>query len=273
MKYKLIAMDMDGTLLTDKKEITERAKTDIKKAAEMGVKVAVCTGRLFASAKFYAGIIGTPVPVIASNGAYIRQKDTENIIYEKYMNEDEIITVVGMAKKYGFIPHIYTYNSIYSEKLSYSSKNYEKWNKAIPEAERVRIHIVKDLAHEVHNLKGKILKVFVASEDCNKIYELKQKIINLKNYSVVSSGNNNFEVMAKGVLKGSAVRILADYYGIKQDEVICIGDSENDKSMIEYAGLGIAMGNAEKGIKDIAGFITDTNENDGVAKAIEKFVL
>src|SRR3712207_9057504 len=88
--------------------------------------------------------------------------------------------------------------------------------------------------------------------------------------SVVSSLGDNFEIMNKGVSKGRGVQELAEFYGLTKDEVICIGDGENDLSMIEYAGLGIAMGNAPNFIKEKANYITDTNDNDGVAKAIEK---
>ena len=90
---------------------------------------------------------------------------------------------------------------------------------------------------------------------------------------MVSSRFDNFEVMNKGVSKGNAVKILADYYGINSEQVICIGDSENDLSMIKFAGLGVAMGNGSQVVKEAAQYITDSNNCDGVAKVIEKFVL
>lgn len=92
-------------------------------------------------------------------------------------------------------------------------------------------------------------------------------------FEVASSNSDNFEMTKKGTSKGKAVEVLADFYNIKRDEVICMGDGENDLSMIEYAGLGIAMGNASSIVKKRANYVTDTNCNDGVAKAIEKFVL
>ncbi len=95
----------------------------------------------------------------------------------------------------------------------------------------------------------------------------------MNEFEVVSSHFDNFEVTGKGVSKGNAVKVLANYYGIDSEQVICIGDSENDLSMIKYAGLGIAMGNADENVKEAAKYITDNNNCDGVAKAIEKFVL
>ena len=90
-------------------------------------------------------------------------------------------------------------------------------------------------------------------------------------FEVVSSGPNNFEVMKKGTSKGNAVKELALSLNIKRDEIICLGDNENDLSMIKYAGLGIAMGNACELLKKEADYITDTNINSGVAKAIKKW--
>ena len=95
----------------------------------------------------------------------------------------------------------------------------------------------------------------------------------MKEFEVVSSRFDNFEVMNSGVSKGNAVKILADYYGISSEQVICIGDSENDLSMIKFAGLGVAMENGSKLVKDAAQYITASNNGDGVAKVIEKFVL
>lgn len=90
---------------------------------------------------------------------------------------------------------------------------------------------------------------------------------------IVSSWDDNFEIMKKGSSKGEAVAQLAKYFNLKRDEVMCIGDSENDLSMIEYAGIGVAMGNAIDIVKQSAQYITLPNTESGVAKAIEKFVL
>ncbi|MGL5244586.1 MAG: HAD-IIB family hydrolase, partial [Sarcina sp.] len=90
---------------------------------------------------------------------------------------------------------------------------------------------------------------------------------------VVSSSLNNFEIMAEGTSKGKAVKALAERLGVKREEIMCIGDSENDLSMIEYAGVGIAMGNALDMLKEKATFVTKSNNEHGVARAIEKFIL
>lgn len=85
--------------------------------------------------------------------------------------------------------------------------------------------------------------------------------------------SNMLDVMNKGVTKGNAIKNLAQSLGVKQEEIIAIGDNENDISMIKYAGLGVAMGNAEEKVKEVSNFITDTNDNHGVAKVIQQFML
>lgn len=273
MKYKLIAMDMDGTLLNSKKEVSEDSKYALKRATERGVKLVICTGRIYTSARYYAGLIGTEAPIIASNGAYIREKDRGKIIFEKYLDADKVIKMVEMSEGYGFFPHVFTSDSIFAKKLSYFSENYKKWNDSLPEDLRVRIEIVDDLKPYILQNKDDIIKFVTATDDIDNLMRLRKDIENSIDVSIMSSAQNNIEIMEKGVSKGNAVKSLAEYFGFDREEVICIGDGENDISMIEYAGLGIAMGNSEEGLKNVANYVADTNDNHGVAKAIEKFVL
>lgn len=273
MKYKMIAVDMDGTLLKDNKEVSEANREAIRKACEMGVKIVVCTGRIFTSAKAYAKLIGSIAPIIASNGAYIREKDKENSVYEKTLEKDKLLKVVKIAKENGFFPHIYTTNTIYTEKLIFSSKNYATWNESLAEKDRVIIEIVENLEEHIIEGKRNYFKAVVMCDDIEKLKWLRNKILEETEVAIMSSVPNNIEITAYGTSKGEGVKILADFYGISREEVICIGDNENDISMIEYAGLGVAMANSAEDVKEIADYITDTNENDGVAKVIEAFIL
>lgn len=273
MKYKMIAVDMDGTLLKDNKEVSEVNKEAIRKAREAGVKVVVCTGRIFTSAKAYAKIVGSLAPIIASNGAYIREKDKDEVIYEKPLPVEKLLKVISIIKEQGFYPHIYTTNTIYTEKLVFSSKNYATWNENLAEKDRVIIEIVEDINEVVSDGRHLFIKAVAMGDDLEKLNVLRNRIKEEVEVSIMSSVPNNLEITEFGTSKGEGVRILADFYGIKKEEVICIGDNENDISMIEYAGLGVAMENSPEAIKAIADYVTDTNENDGVAKVIEKFIF
>ena len=128
------------------------------------------------------------------------------------------------------------------------------------------------LTQTIENVTKKF-KQSIKDYKLNDLFKAKEELKKYEDLEVVSSSPSNFEVMNKGTSKGRAVKVLADILNINREEVMCLGDSENDLSMIEFAGLGVAMGNAEEFLKEKADYITDTNENDGVAKAIEKFIL
>lgn len=273
MTYKLICMDMDGTLLNDQKIISKKNIEIIKKACEKGVKVAVCTGRIFTSAEYFADLLKVKAPVIASNGAYIREKDCDEIVYKEPLGYDNCKELLKVLKKYNIYPHFYTTDTIFTEKIIYSSYFYTIGNKTLPDGKKVKIEVVNNWDEIFLKHKEEIVKGVAVDDDLDKIKKAKEELRKNNKLEVVSSHYNNFEVMNEGVSKGKAVEILATYYNFNKDEIITIGDSENDLSMIKYAGLGIAMANAEEKIKEAADYITDNNNDDGVAKAIEKFIL
>lgn len=275
MEYKMIAMDMDGTLLTTDKVVSAKSKEVLKHAADMGIKLVVCTGRIFTSAWIYADLIGTEAPIIASNGAYVREKDRDEVIYMKTLPKEDIYKVVEIVKHYGFYPHLFSSDTIFTEKIIFTSKLYDKQNQSLPQDKKVKIVVTDDLEKTIEENHKIILKVVVVSEmdEIEELRKLRNEIANEIDASIMSSAENNIEVMSKGISKGNAVRILGDIYGISPEETICIGDNENDISMIEYAGVGVAMENATDDLKAAADYVTDTNDNDGVAKAIEKIVF
>ncbi|MBZ9609134.1 Cof-type HAD-IIB family hydrolase [Clostridium estertheticum] len=273
MDYKLICIDMDGTLLNDKKTISERNLSAIRLANKKGVKIAVCTGRIFASADFFSDLLGVKSPVIAANGAYIREKDRDEVVYNEALGVEKCKKLLSVFKKYEIYPHFYTKDMIFTENLTYSTSFYAGVNKTLPKDKQIKVVLVKEWNEIFKKYETEIFKGIGVDEDTEKIRKAKISLRDMDNFEVVSSHFDNFEVTNKGVSKGNAVKILADYYGINREQVICIGDSENDLSMIKIAGLGVAMGNGDGFVKEAAKYITDTNNNDGVAKVIEKFVL
>ncbi|MCY6958961.1 Cof-type HAD-IIB family hydrolase [Clostridium brassicae] len=273
MGYKLICLDMDGTVLDDKKKISHRNKEAIKRAHDKGVKIAISTGRVFASARYYAEILGIKAPIIASNGAYIREKDKDEVIYESLLDKEVCKNICHIIEKYDFFNYFNTYNRIIANKPFPKQNIYRLMNEELPNNMKISLDVVSDIKEILEDDSNRIVKFISISDDYENLNKAREEIDALGGLEIVRSNINNFEVMNKGCSKGSAVERLSEFYGIKKDEVICIGDSENDLSMIKYAGMGIAMGNGEDYIKSNAKYVTDTNNNDGVAKAIEKFVL
>lgn len=271
--YKLICLDMDGTLLNSKGKVSDRNIEAIRAASEKGVKVTICTGRIFTSAAYYADLLGVKVPVIALNGAYIKEKDRDEVIYKSILGKENCQKILSVLKKYNIYPHFNAPDIVFTEKLIYSSEGYSKMNKDLPEQWKINIKSVEDWNKTFEEYDDYITKCIAIDDNVEKIQQAKDELLKYEELEVVSSWYNNFEVMCKGVSKGRAVEVLAGFYNIKREEVMCIGDNENDLSMIKYAGLGVAMGNAEESVKKVAQFVTDTNNEDGVAKAIEKFIL
>ena len=274
MKYKLICIDMDGTLLDDKHLISEENKKALKEAQEKGIIIAVTTGRLFASASYYYGLLGIDGPIIASNGTYIRETSSPRFIYKDVFTLKESKELYEIICKTNLTPYFYTYNTALTPKAFPYNHTYMVFNEEVPEDLRIKFRVNEDLMPLLEEYEDEVLKAIVIEEkDTETLFRVKEEIKALNKFEVVSSGDNNFEIMKKGSSKGSAVKRLAESLNIKQEEVICLGDNENDLSMIRYAGLGIAMGNGVDLLKKEADYITETNLNSGVAKAIRKFVL
>ncbi|MEJ8554103.1 Cof-type HAD-IIB family hydrolase [Tepidibacter sp. Z1-5] len=271
MKYKLIVTDMDGTLLSNHKEITKENKKALKKATEMGAKVAIATGRIYTSARYYANLLELDAPIIACNGAIIREEKTNNTLYKNTMNKDDCKKVANICDEFGIYYHFYNDTGFYCKELKYSSLQYSKWNETQTEENRVNIKVMDDPIKFIQNTED-ILKFVVIDDDLDKLDKVRKELEKIDNIEVSKSWHNNIEVMNNGVSKGQAVKKLAEHFGFKQDEIITFGDNFNDLSMIEYAGMGVAMGNSEDKVKEKANLITDSNERSGVAKALNELL-
>ena len=275
MEYKMICIDMDGTLLNSKHEVSERNKKAIKEAIEKGIVVAITTGRIFKSAKIYADLLGIETPIVASNGGFIKEQDKEEIIYKSALTYDQLKVIDSVIKKHNLNVYYNLYNGIILEKTLNENHAYKQTNRKVKRNEdKITILENVDVDKAFKENEGDILKaICIENENIDALNRAKKELREIEGLEVVSSWSNNFEVMPKGTCKWSGIKQLAKILGIKENEIICIGDSENDLSMIQNAGFGIAMGNARKDVKEAAKYITDNNECDGVGKAIEKIVL
>lgn len=272
-KYKMVVMDMDYTLLNKNKEVSPGNKEALAEAAKKGVRLVVATGRIYASARFYARLLGIDTPIIASNGAIIKEDRTNRIMFQSILLDEVALEMIRLCKENGLYCHLYSQDTVYTEKIINISKKYCEWNEKLCEEDRINIEVVSSLEKTVETERGKILKAVVVDNDLEKLAYIREEIMKTGKVSVSQSLKDNLEVMNKGINKGNAVKILADIYGIKQEEIVAIGDNENDISMIEYAGLGIAMGNAVDELKEKADYVTGNYDEDGVAQALWKFVI
>lgn len=275
MAYKLVCIDVDGTLLNSRHEITKRTKEVLLKAHKLGVHIVISTGRMYTDAEYYSNLIGVKSPVIASNGAFIKEKDNDTVIYQDTLGESLSLELLEIfckhrTKPYFCTPHKFYYGNIMFKLFYIATKLLgSRSNDLDMEYVFSWLKWRKILCKE----KDNIVKCEIIYRDAALIQALRTELKTIKQLEIVDSSKYNIEITRKGVSKGKAVAMLASLYNLRPEEIITIGDSENDLSMIEYAGLGIAMGNAQDTVKQKADFITDSNDHEGVANAVERFVL
>ena len=277
MKYKMVCIDMDGTLRGKGKKISDFSKNIIKKAHDMGVEIVVTTGRLYNNAAYFSKLLGVDSPVIAANGAIVIDQKTNDIIYESAIPKEDCIKVLKILNKYNIPFHFHTTDTIYCNNWfsKFATKVYMT-KQVYYEHLHIKYFTIrtdKQWEEVFKKESGRIAKCIAFGPSSKSIEKVKAELSGLENIVFFGSGNHSIEINFKGVSKGNSVKVLSEKYGIKREELICIGDNENDISMIKYAGLGIAMANAIDEVKEAAQYVTDTNKNDGVAKAIKKFIL
>lgn len=273
LKYKMVAIDMDGTLLDSNDDITETNLRVIRYALDQGIRVVIATGRIFAAVKHYAGILGLQTYVISSNGAVVSDATGDNIIYTKPMKVTAAAKCIETAKKYDIYYHLYSNNVLYTEQLAYSSWGYAKLNDKLPPEERIIIQHIDDGVDFVLHSGYDIVKLVMIDDDLDKLTKARSEAMSIPSLAISASMPNNFEVMAEGVSKGKALQMLAQHYNVAMEETAAIGDSENDLSMLECVGLPIAMGNAIDAVKELAKYIAPSNDQDGVAYALSHYIM
>ncbi len=269
MKYKLIAIDMDGTLLDSENNVSNRTKEAIIKAKEKGVHVVLSTGRILKSALYYSKQLELKNPIVASNGGIMIDED-ENVIFKNPLDKRSIKEIIKLADDENVYCHLYDETRFYSSRRVQEVLDfYSEANKSMS----IELQLFNDIDEILNSENMNIYKLIFIDEDRQKLQSFREKISTFENISISSSWSNNVEAMGLNVSKGNALKKLAEKLNIRIEEIMAIGDSENDLSMLNMAGLSIAMGNGAQNIKDKSDYITDTNDNDGVAKAIEKFIL
>ncbi|MGM9928114.1 MAG: Cof-type HAD-IIB family hydrolase [Bacillus sp. (in: firmicutes)] len=267
MSYKMIVLDLDDTLLRDDHTISERTKQALMKAQEMGVKVVLASGRPTFGMKHIAEELSLSAYgsyILSFNGGKIINWQTKEEVFSSTLSPEDVHGLYEISRREGVYIHTYIGDEIITED--------ENEYTAI-EADITGLPI-KYVDTFVNAVNEPVVKVLMVDEpEKLKLVEKKLQLKLDEQFSIMTSKPYFLEFTEKGVTKGTSLNQLIQTLGITRDEVIAIGDSYNDLSMIEFAGLGVAMGNANEDIKKIANLVTDTNMNDGVAKVVEEYVL
>lgn len=265
--YKLIAIDMDGTLLNGAKTISEENYLAIQKAKKAGVKIVLATGRPLNGIKKYLAhlnLINEDDYTVVYGGAVVQNNKTEQFISRNILELKDWNYLLSLSLKLNVNIHVLTENSCITPKNNKYSNQ---------EATMNNIPLIID---NPTNMKENLSLIKIMFIDEPEI--LSKAISNLPKelydkYTIVRSAPYFLEFLNINANKGLGVETLAKSLNIMQEEVICIGDAGNDTHMVEYAGLGVAMENAFPELKEVANFITLSNENHGVAHVIDKFIF
>ncbi|REH84566.1 Cof-type HAD-IIB family hydrolase [Staphylococcus felis] len=280
---KLIATDMDGTLLNAAHEVSDENIKAIQYAQSQGVTVVIATGRAFYEAQDPIAPTGLKVPYICLNGAEVRDESFD-IVHTSSLNHELYQRIRQELDRHHIYYQVYTNMGIYTEdperdlaiyidiaERSGQKADVEKIRKHIQH--RIDIGTLKIVGNYDHleDIPGElIMKVLAFDTDLEKIERVKARLSEKSNLEVSSSSRGNIEITHADAQKGTAVASIAEKLGVSLEDTMAIGDNLNDKSMLERVGYPVAMANAIPELKEHAKFVTDTNENSGVAKAIYK---
>ena len=286
--YKLIAIDLDGTLLNSYGVITENTKKIIKKVEEQGVNIILASGRPIDSIQAIANEIESKKYFIAGNGAIVYDIEKDEIIYENCLKKQKVLEIIKICEENSIGYSIYTEKEILTTALKYNVLYYHKENLKKPEDKKTKISIIQNMEEYIKNDNtSRYLKITVCDEDKIVFDSIIRKLRNLKDIEVldvshmarktIKQGTEEIaleyyytEISRKNVDKWNAIEFLAKKLEIDSKDIMAIGDNINDKQMIENAGLGVAMGQSTPVITNVANEVTSSNNEEGVAKILQK---
>ena len=288
--YKLAVVDLDGTILNSYGEISETTKESVKKCLEKGTKIVIASGRPIDSIKTIAKELGIEEYFIAGNGALIYDLKKDEIVYENYMKKEKVLEIIKICEDNSIAYNVYTDKTILTTNLKFNVLYYYKENLKKEENKKTNVSVVENMYNYVKNLnEEKFLKITICDESAtifNSIVRTLKEIndveileISHMSRKIIKQGTEEIpieyyytEISAKNVDKWDAVEYLAGKLNIEKEEIIAVGDNINDKKMIENAGLGVAMEGSAPDVINVANIVTDSNDNNGVAKILEKYI-
>lgn len=262
-EIRLLALDLDDTLLRTDLTISPRAKSAIKEAAKQGVYVTLATGRMYCSALPYARELQLDLPLITYQGALVKYADGREV-YHRPIPLAMAKKVLNFLLPYQYHLNIYMDDHLYMEKDSPEGKRYSSIS-------RVPVHFVDSLRDILNQAPSKILVIADELELDNLARQIHAQFGQALN--ITKSKPYFLELAHPQATKGVALAHLASSLNVKAEQVMAIGDSLNDLDMIEYAGFSVAMDNAVEIVKEKANYITKHNDDEGVAEAIQKLII
>ena len=284
--YKMIAIDIDGTLLNSQNVLTQKTIEVLKEASNKGVYIVLTSGRISDNVMSFCERIGADKYLISENGASIINLQTNEIIYTNYMSKDIVNKVLDLCEENSIYYMVYSQRELIVKNIKYMSLFFYKQNYN-PNARIKQVVAGRDY---INNTTAEITKMMFCDEDRSVYRGILKKLKEIKEIDVLPVPHisekkihidgeektikySYADISAKNCNKWTAVEFLANKLEIKKEEIIAIGDNINDMQMIYHAGLGVCMGNGSPHVKKIANVVAPSNDKDGVAQIVEKYVL
>ncbi len=281
MNIKLLATDLDGTLLDDYKRLSAKNKEALKNLHEAGIQIVLCTGRPYHTVKPYLLQLDLPCWLITNNGSVIRNPEGE-IIHTRYIHHEALEKVLFIL---GQPPKLYYHGS--DNQNTYIQSQWDRMKniygferKSLSPPVKAAFHAFNTVClspiHRQVNFStfskdgGRLANLIIISRDLEALDIKKQQLELVEGIYLTRSGNDNLEVLDQHATKGNALSWLTEFVGISMEEIVAIGDHDNDLSMVQMAGIGFATGNAEHVIKEQADYVTLTNNEDALWDLYEK---
>ena len=289
--YKLIAIDLDGTLLNSNGIVSNETKKILQEIIDKNIKIVLTSGGMIDSIKTISEEIGRQKYLIAGNGAIVYDVEKCQILYKNFLSKEKILNVIKICEENSIYYNIYTEKEVLTPSLKYNVLYYHKENSNREEKDRTKINIITNMYEYIQNSEREdYLKITICDEDkmiFNSIIKMIKQIKGIDVMEIEHMSRKNImqgtetielnysytEVSAQNVDKWDAISYILEQEQIQKEGGIAIGDNINDKTMIENAGLGIAMGNSNPSIKEVADCVVNDNDSSGVAQAINKFVF
>ncbi|QDP39868.1 Cof-type HAD-IIB family hydrolase [Radiobacillus deserti] len=280
---KLIATDLDGTLLNGDHKISKENAEAIKKAQQQGVKLVVATGRSYNSARKPLADVGLVAPVICLNGAQIYTVEGK-LVRSVSLEKNVVMNIVEACRSMGAYFELFTNHGGFSSSRDdflnvmvdiMMSANPELQEEDVKQHAQKRfqeeeITIIEDYEQLINRTDIEIFKLLAFSTTDETLQSIRDDLADEQGVAITSSGFDNLEFNHPDAQKGIALELFAKDIGISMKDVMAIGDNYNDVSMLRAAGIGVAMGNADEEIKQVSDFVTKSNLEHGVAHAIEE---
>lgn len=273
MKIRLIAIDMDGTVLRSDRTVSQRTMDALEQAIQQGIWVVPCTRRVHSNLPIPIQQLKGVHYVVSSNGANVANLDKDQVIYRNLLKQEKAVRILQELHRRGHMGLVYFEGKSYMQQSDLDIvREFEEEGSELMCFYRDRQVFVDDMAEFVRK-NGDVEKIFIPFLNQEQENSLWKWLEEHEDVTITSSVKGNIEINEGTANKGTGLKWLCDKLGIDAAQVMAVGDQKNDEGMLRYAGYSVAMGNAVPEMKAVARYETDTNDNDGVAKAIERYVL